>query len=316
MAILDNALDALARGFKVFPLRPRAKLPAGEAAPCGVRDATGDESRIRRWWDSNSGYNIGITGGVIVDVDEGVTSLDDLRSFSALNNLPPTLTVRTGRRPGMGIQLHYRGESQNRSYTFAGLFRGEIRSINQYGLWAGSIHPTSGEQYEILIDRPRAVWPSNVNLGSRAFSAGDSKRDHLTSAEAVKEKFEELLGDAARAVGGRNHSAHRCAWYACRASMGGILDEVEVKKRIFDVVNLNYRAGERNVGKMLRDSWRYGRAAGPLLLAEVLRPLEDDACFQRLWDGCCIDFQSGDDARRYMDRSWLRRDSPTRTWNE
>jgi hypothetical protein len=88
-ALAAAALDAAARGWHVFPVRPRAKKPPAypghTAASCTGRDprcreghtgwearATTDPARIRRAW-AQAPYNIGIAPGpsglVVIDLD-------------------------------------------------------------------------------------------------------------------------------------------------------------------------------------------------------------------------------------------------------
>ncbi|WP_331731236.1 bifunctional DNA primase/polymerase [Streptomyces sp. NBC_00859] len=84
-ALLSAALDAAARGWSVFPLRPGDKRPAlhGEAVCPGLGDCAGghrkweqratlDPDRIRRAW-ADRPFNIGLATGpsglVVVDLD-------------------------------------------------------------------------------------------------------------------------------------------------------------------------------------------------------------------------------------------------------
>ncbi|MBZ5644925.1 MAG: bifunctional DNA primase/polymerase, partial [Acidobacteriia bacterium] len=158
---LDNALNALARGFAVFPCEPRSKRPAGKVVPNGVKQASTDEATIRGWWKINPDFNPAITGGVIVDADSGLNSLKEATNFALLNDFPPTLIVRTGRRDSYGAQFHFSGTAVNGLYTANGV-AGEIRCKNEYGMAPGAIHPITGERYEIVVDLRRAVCPSDL----------------------------------------------------------------------------------------------------------------------------------------------------------
>ena len=160
---LENALRALRLGFRVFPCQPRDKKPCGELASNGVKDATTDPSQIQRWWAARPDCNPGITGGVIVDCDAGLNSAEEAERWRAIVGLPFTFAVRTGRRDGFGVQFHFTGATENAKFELNGV-RGEIRCRNQYGMAPGSIHPVTGERYEILTDHPRAVFPANSRL--------------------------------------------------------------------------------------------------------------------------------------------------------
>lgn len=310
MSQLENALVALHRGFQVFPCYPRTKKPAGEIVPNGVKQATTDERQVRIWWAYNPDYNPAVTGGVIVDCDSGLGGLHEALTFAKLNGLPNTLVVRTGRRTSYGAQFHFAGTTENRPYTANGV-TGEVRCRNQYGMAPGAIHPDTGERYEIVIDLPRAPWPAAAILGGRVrkFAPRDPGEEITTTTEGARETFVNLLYEARHAKAGfRNHSAHAVTWFAARAFLAGVFNATseEIGKQIFEAVNPHYRLGERDVSRMLRDSWRYGLAAGRLRLElyasdfVCLKKLSDDLRFQRSWDGDTSDFPCATDAKEYM----------------
>lgn len=138
----DSALACAARGWPVFPIRPRAKKPPAfpdhDAAHCTGTDprcrgghigwesrATTDPARIRRAWE-RAPYNIGIATGpaglVVVDLDKpkpgekpprewaapGITDGADVLAELCLRHGQPwpgeTFTARTGRG---GLHLYY-----------------------------------------------------------------------------------------------------------------------------------------------------------------------------------------------------------------
>jgi len=325
MTQLANALHALAQGFGVFPCYPRTKAPAGGVVPHGVKEASTIEEQIRKWWAIDPDFNPAITNGVIVDADTHLNSLDDVRRFALLNNIPDTLTIRTGRRPEFGIQWHFTGTATNGTYC-ANTVCGEIRAKNQYGMAAGAIHP-SGTRYEVLVDLPRAPFPPDLlrefrTDGSRIVRI-DGKEYEPLDLWSARDRYSSLLFRAAHAAKGtRHHNANSACYFAARAYLAGIFEEqsfqgvilfpavteVEVKQQIYRAVKSRYARGERNLRKMLADSWDSGIRAGRLLLDlypqdfVVLRSLTDDIKFQHGWDGNCVDFNGAVETREYMVR--------------
>lgn len=99
--LMDAALGYAARGWRVFPLRPKSKEPATRH---GFKDATTDEKRIRAWWTRNPNANIGIATGdglLVVDVDDkpgnAVQGSDSLREWEIEHgDMSETVTAITG----------------------------------------------------------------------------------------------------------------------------------------------------------------------------------------------------------------------------
>jgi hypothetical protein len=205
MSQLENALGALRRGFLVFPCYSKTKVPAGRVAPHGVKEASDSEAQIRKWWSIDPNFNPGITGGVIVDADAGLNSLEDAISFAEANQFPPTLLVRTGRRPEFGAQFHFTGEAVNGLYTARGV-SGEIRSKGEYGMAPGSVHPT-GTLYEIAVDLDRATVPPDLLRAFRkkapsskepkpGFKVGEGERFYWLRSQCGRLVNAGLTGDA------------------------------------------------------------------------------------------------------------------------
>ncbi len=328
MILLENALNALEYGLAVFPCIPRDKLPCGELVPHGVKNATRDPAQVFEWWSLKPSCNIGVTGGTIVDCDSGLANLQEAKNFVLLNRFPPTLTIRTGRRDAFGVQFHFTGQSVSGLYR-ANNVTGEVRSGNLYGLWGGSIHPISGERYEIVVDLPRAECPPDLLMdfrtdGSRASRIVRGGEEYeVLDIETARERYGTLLFRAAHAVkGSRHHNANNVAYYAARLWLAGgfaeqavreivifnAMSQVEVKQQIWKAVRPLYVRGERNLERMLRDSWESGLKAGRLALTlyeedfRVLRSLSDDLRFQHGWDGNCADFNGAIETREYMVR--------------
>jgi hypothetical protein len=270
VTLLENALDAVARGLKVFPCQPRLKTPA---TPSGAKEMTTDDAKIRAWWSQNPDFNIGCNAGVIVDIDAGVESLEQVERVAKIWGLPPTLTVRTGRRPGYGAQLHFAGDATRQGPFESQGCSGEIRvaSRNYYGMAPGSIHP-SGNVYEIVVDLPVAPYHSYlVPLKSSGEEHGPM------TVEEIRSKMLWLMTEARNAaIGSRNDRAHRATYFAARGFLAGAFEqsEEEIKLALFNAVNPLYQPGERAGGikNMLRGSWQRGLAHGPF---ELIVPFED-----------------------------------------
>ena len=168
MALIDYALQYAARGWHVFPLRPRSKLPliSAKAGGRGFHDATTDKAQIETWWkacpQANIGTATGASGLVVLDADgpEGLAQLESVaRQYSGWP-LPRTLAQRTGREGG--LHLIYRGSGVKSSQV-----KGEhldVRGSTGYIVAPPSIHP-SGAAYqwvdatEAAADVPAWVGP-------------------------------------------------------------------------------------------------------------------------------------------------------------
>jgi hypothetical protein len=102
---LEHALDYARRGWPVFPLRPRAKIPA---TAHGLKDATTDDAQVVAWWSRDPQCNIGIRTGIAFDVldvdgDEGIDEGSRLFGGDEVE-LPPGPAVLT---PTAGLHLYF-----------------------------------------------------------------------------------------------------------------------------------------------------------------------------------------------------------------
>jgi len=90
-------LDYAARGWRVFPCRPGAKVPVGGQ---GHRDATADPGTVWEWWfanpDANIGLNLAASGLVAVDADTYKPDCE-WRDYARGHDLPDTLVQRSAR---------------------------------------------------------------------------------------------------------------------------------------------------------------------------------------------------------------------------
>ncbi len=172
-SLQEIALDCIRRGWYVFPCVPRTKRPIGGLAPKGYLDASNDENTIRRWWkakpDANIGNACGASNLTVVDNDHGLSSREEALAWleRVKDKLPRTYTVLTGRRvmkdgsgrPEYGVQLYYQGAIPGSGHFELDGGSGDVQGIGDYVMSAGSIHPDSGEAYEVLIDAPIVPVP-------------------------------------------------------------------------------------------------------------------------------------------------------------
>ncbi|MFB6708904.1 bifunctional DNA primase/polymerase [Streptomyces sp. NPDC056333] len=181
-ALLSAALDAAARGWAVFPLRPGGKPPAlhGEASCTGTGDcttghrkweqrATTDPDRIHQAWSMRP-FNIGIATGpsglVVVDLDlPKLNSSADtpcgVTTFKALcertgQAVPATYRVRTA---SGGEHLYFTAPPGIRLANTAGFLAPPIdtRAWGGYVVAPGST--VNGHAYEVLDAAPVAPLP-------------------------------------------------------------------------------------------------------------------------------------------------------------
>lgn len=116
--------------WHVFPCTPRGKRPLTDN---GLNDATRNPDTIRAWWNRWPNANIGIALApshlCVIDVDgpEGIPAYHEL-------NLPPTLTVTTGR----GTHHYYAGNAP----TAILAPKLDLRGDGAYVIAPPSIHET------------------------------------------------------------------------------------------------------------------------------------------------------------------------------
>jgi hypothetical protein len=163
----------------------------------GFHAATDNGIQVAEWWerwpDANVGIATGASGLTVLDIDTGLSSAEDLEMYRAARSLPETYTVRTGRRPGFGVQLYFTGGglksipwTDNDSLSPEEVVTGDVRSGTGYVMAAGSIHP-SGAFYEALVEAPIAVEPAFVQelrsaVSEKALQADEPIREHRNTA--------------------------------------------------------------------------------------------------------------------------------------
>jgi hypothetical protein len=169
MTFLDIALQHAARGWYVHPLRTKDKRPI---TLHGFKDATLDEAQVRAWWAKWPTSNVGISCGpsvlCVLDADHGLPDYESFIAWRGRNGLPPTYTVRSGRRigkdgkPEFGAQMYYAGSLKDGKFELDGV-SGEIKSLGGLVMSVGNIHPDTGEVYQLIIDAPLAPVPAIID---------------------------------------------------------------------------------------------------------------------------------------------------------
>jgi len=170
----EYALAWAARGFRVFPLLAGGKVPA-------VRDwqrrSTIDPEQIRKWWEKNPFYNVGVycKGLCVIDVDvkggkPGAASFFDLDIGSN------TLTVRT---PSGGWHYYYFSK-KNTDNTAGKLGAGlDTRSHNGYVIAPGSVT----EQGEYVLENDTALLEIPEEIVSRLYETKEKVEQPLVVIE-------------------------------------------------------------------------------------------------------------------------------------
>jgi hypothetical protein len=155
--MLDHALAWAARGFRIFPLHPGAKVPLFDGWP---DLASSDPAVIRAWWrDGLTGhvqpYNIGVcTSGVaVIDLDVKHGRNGKL-AFAQAGGRLDTLTVRT---PTGGEHLYCQPPHPVPNSAGKIAEGVDIRGERGYVIAPGSV--TSNGAYELVHDAPVAPLP-------------------------------------------------------------------------------------------------------------------------------------------------------------
>ncbi|MCI9093141.1 MAG: AAA family ATPase [Coprobacillus sp.] len=142
-SLKESAIQYAKANIRVFPLAPNSK--SGQVLRSWKKEATTDIEKIKKWWNTNPNYNIGIATGeglLVVDVDvkheaKGIESFDIYGE-----HLPITAKVKT---PSGGYHFYYyvEGDFKNRVNIYPGI---DIRANNGYVVAPPSV--IDGKCYE------------------------------------------------------------------------------------------------------------------------------------------------------------------------
>jgi hypothetical protein len=246
MSMIAHALDYAARGWQVFPLKQRTKLPATGR---GFYDATTNPETLRRWFREfpyNIGIRTGIASGVFaVDVDgnQGAVSLHEIETKHG--SLPPTLVSTTGK----GRHFWFKTTSPISCSTSKIGDGIDVRGDGGYVVAPPSVHP-NGAVYRWVDDSiPPATAPdwlidlarARPKISERALASivPLSPRSGPTQAygrAALDREVEELRRIPS---GSRNHALNNAAFNLFQLVAGGELSEAEVVNNLLRACEAN-----------------------------------------------------------------------------
>jgi len=163
--IAGAAIGYAQRGWAVFPThgvvagrctcRGDCSSPAKHPLTAnGLRDATTDIEQIASWWRRRAWANVAVATGQRSGIF--VLDVDDLAGLEHLDNLPKTLTARTG-SGGLHYVFQHPGiEIRNRARVVPGI---DVRADGGYVVAPPSRH-ISGRLYEWIDERDPARAPA------------------------------------------------------------------------------------------------------------------------------------------------------------
>jgi hypothetical protein len=157
-SLLPYVKMAISRGFHVFPLTPKDKLPL--PGTHGFKDSRppSDPSALAPWHQEPS-FNIGIDLGAS---DLCVLDFDDSSGIPIWVNETKTYKVKTAR----GVHVYFRGARSTTGLFVDGTKVGDIKSTGGYVLASGSIHP-DGPVYTVVDDSAILPLPDISSLVKR-----------------------------------------------------------------------------------------------------------------------------------------------------
>jgi hypothetical protein len=153
-----HAKAAVDKGFHIFPLAPKSKVPPRGSH--GFQDSRApSDPLVLEPWNQESNYNIGLDLGAS---NRTVLDFDKLESIPDWINAIRTFKVGTSR----GVHVHFSGSRSSTGLFIDGVKVGDLQSIGKYVLAAGCVHP-SGAKYTVIDDSPIIPLPDVSSLVKR-----------------------------------------------------------------------------------------------------------------------------------------------------
>lgn len=241
-----SALGYAGRGWLVFPLSPRTKLPLipKSEGGRGFHDASLDPALIQSWWARCPRAGVGVRTGpasglLVLDVD-GEVGRESLRRLEAVHGkLPVTLTARTGRD---GRHAYFVSPVDDLGNSAGRLGEG-LDTRCEGGYVVAPPTPVASGRYEWLnpgtpLAAPPAWLVEKLTRKATVNTVGVPRDLALNIASRVlRERAEAVMG--AR-VGTRNDTLNRCAFVCGQFIAAGALDEGEVEAVLLEAAR---RAG-------------------------------------------------------------------------
>lgn len=249
------ALRYAARGWKVFPLLPKAKEPATKH---GVKDASSDPEQIAYWWARNQRYNIGLatgSGRVAVDIDgeRGIASLAQLIAKNGLLPIGPNQVTSKGGHFLFGVQEKIQNQTCSAKKPTRFGWGIDVRADGGYILGAPSVHPSGhiyawtgvdfpipdAPEWMLLLLRKPKIPMKEGNGSTKPLPLGERY-----SSAALQSEYE-LVARAAR--GTRNSSLNLAAHNLGQLCASGDLKRMEVEGALISAASHNGYLGEHGI---------------------------------------------------------------------
>lgn len=202
MTRLTAAREALERGWYIFGVPAKSKTPY--AGTHGSKDALNDDRALTCWEthpDSQGCVRLDYSGLTVLDIDHGLSSIEDARAWATRNGIPDTYIVVSGRE-SFGCHFYFHGtrtlpdvthiparkKRQGRiGFELDGV-HGDIKCHGHVVL-AGGIHPKSGREYT-AYGNPKHIAPLPEFLHDYQDPSVKKRREFIqTQAKKRADKF-------------------------------------------------------------------------------------------------------------------------------
>lgn len=265
LPLANAAITAARRGWKIFPAKPKTKIPA-------VKDwetvATDDLDAIHDWW-ANRPYNVGIACGpsrlVVIDLDPIRDELphawahhqlthgrDTLALIAERDGFPlePTYSVRTPATSGEH-RYHLAPDSLELRNTAGASGRGlgpgiDVRAAGGYVIAAGSVLRTEQGRRRYILINDIAPTPLPDPLVKALTPPPPSERSagRLHIGSTVDAYLRTPLRQEADRVRNARHGERAATTFKAAANLGelvgnGILDEATATTVLLDAARVH-----------------------------------------------------------------------------